>query len=167
MSAPAWFDKNVYFQNKLAQLKVVEPTANWTETSLVKAFDAAGYDASNADSLFSHFEQYGNTEGVSPSGYFVPSAYLQNKLTQMQADDPTYTMAQLEAALKDAGLSAWDHYTQYGAAEGLSTSQYFNTNEYLNAKLAQMQATDPAYTMDQLKADLQAAGLNPIEHYML
>ena len=167
MSAPAWFDKNVYFQNKLAQLKVVEPTANWTETSLVKAFDAAGYDASNADSLFSHFEQYGNTEGVSPSGYFVSSAYLQNKLTQMQADDPTYTMAQLEAALKDAGLSAWDHYTQYGAAEGLSTSQYFNTNDYLNAKLAQMQATDPAYTMDQLKADLQAAGLNPIEHYML
>ena len=167
MSAPAWFDKNVYFQNKLAQLKAAEPAANWTESSLVKAFHDSGYDASSADSLFSHFEEWGNAEGVSPSGYFVPSAYLQNKLTQMQASDPTYTMDQLQTALKDAGLSAWDHYTQFGAAEGLSTSQYFNTNEYLNAKLAQMQATDASYTMDQLKADLQAAGLNPIEHYEL
>lgn len=167
MSAPAWFDKNVYFQNKLAQLKAAEPAANWTESSLVKAFHDSGYDASSADSLFSHFEEWGNAEGVSPSGYFVPSDYLQNKLTQMQASDPTYTMDQLQTALKDAGLSAWDHYTQFGAAEGLSTSQYFNTNEYLNAKLAQMQATDASYTMDQLKADLQAAGLNPIEHYEL
>lgn len=167
MSAPAWFDKNVYFQNKLAQLKAAEPAANWTESSLVKAFHDSGYDASSADSLFSHFEAWGNAEGVSPSGYFVPSAYLQNKLTQMQASDPTYTMDQLQTALKDAGLSAWDHYTQFGAAEGLSTSQYFNTTEYLNAKLAQMQATDASYTMDQLKADLQAAGLNPIEHYAL
>lgn len=171
MSAPAWFNYETYVSNKLAQLQATEPDAGWTAESLQAAFTANGY-SNDADGMYRHFVDFGNAENVSPSSYFVVSEYMANKLAQMQAAEPDagWDMAKLEQAFKDAGLSAWDHYEQFGQAEGISPSSLFDTSAYLEAKLAQLQATEPDAgweTVDQVVKAFQENGLNPIEHYVL
>lgn len=171
MSAPAWFNYETYVSNKLAQLQATEPDAGWTAESLQAAFTANGY-SNDADGMYRHFVDFGNAENVSPSPWFVASEYMANKLAQMQAAEPDagWDMAKLEQAFKDAGLSAWDHYEQFGQAEGISPSSLFDTGAYLEAKLAQLQATEPDAgweTVDQVVKAFQENGLNPIEHYVL
>lgn len=168
MSAPAWFDKDVYLANKLAQLQADDPNAGWTDMALLEALNNAGFNPFTADGVYAHFVAYGNAEGISPNAYFDEATYMANKLAQMQANDPAYTMQQLEQAFKDAGLSAWDHYTLYGTEEGISPSAGFNTEAYLNAKVQQMiDAGNTNYTKADLIQDLKNADLNPIEHYLL
>ncbi|WP_300707307.1 hypothetical protein [uncultured Desulfovibrio sp.] len=171
MSAPAWFNYATYVANKLAQLQSADPEAGWTSESLQAAFTAAGY-SNDADGMYQHFVDWGNAENVSPSPYFVVSEYMANKLAQLQSAEPAagWDMTKLEQAFKDAGLSAWDHYTLYGQDEGISPSSLFDNNAYLSAKLAQLQSTEPDAgweSVDQVVDAFQAAGLNPIEHYML
>ena len=171
MSAPAWFNYATYVANKLAQLQSADPEAGWTSESLQAAFTAAGY-SNDADGMYQHFVDWGNAENVSPSPYFVVSEYMANKLAQLQSAEPAagWDMTKLEQAFKDAGLSAWDHYTMYGQDEGISPSSLFDNNAYLAAKLAQLQSTEPDAgweSVDQVVDAFQAAGLNPIEHYML
>lgn len=167
MSTPAWFDRDTYLQNKLIQLQQTDPQGAWTATSLDAAFTAAGYNTSRVDSMYEHFLAYGNAENVSPNGWFDVSYYKDSKLLQMQQSNPESTMAQLEQAFADANLSYWDHYLLYGAREGVDPSSYFSTNAYMQAKLLQMQASDPSYTLDQLHDAFLNANLNPIEHYVL
>ena len=171
MSAPAWFNYATYVANKLAQLQSADPEAGWTSESLQAAFTAAGY-SNDADGMYQHFVDWGNAENVSPSPYFVVSEYMANKLAQLQSAEPAagWDMTKLEQAFKDAGLSAWDHYTLYGQDEGISPSSLFDNNAYLAAKLAQLQSAQPDAgweSVDQVVDAFQAAGLNPIEHYML
>ena len=171
MSAPAWFNYETYVSNKLAQLQAAEPDAGWTAESLQEAFTANGY-SSDANGMYRHFVDFGNAENVSPSPYFVVSEYMANKLAQLQADEPDagWDMAKLEEAFKANGLSAWDHYERFGQAEGISPSSLFDTNAYLAAKLAQLQADEPNAgweTVDQVVKAFQENGLNPIEHYVL
>lgn len=171
MSAPAWFNYETYVSNKLAQLQAAEPDAGWTAESLQAAFTANGY-SSDANGMYQHFVDFGNAENVSPSPYFVVSEYMANKLAQLQADEPDagWDMAKLEEAFKTNGLSAWDHYERFGQAEGISPSSLFDTNAYLAAKLAQLQADEPNAgweTVDQVVTAFQENGLNPIEHYFL
>ena len=170
MSAPAWFDKDVYLDNKLAQLQADEPNNGWDELKMAEAFNNAGFNPFTADGVYAHFVAYGNAENVSPNAYFDVDTYFANKLAQLQATEPDKgwtSVDQVKEAFADAGLSAWDHYTLYGTAEGISPSAGFNTEDYMNAKLAQMQADDPAYTMEQLEQAFKDADLNPIEHYLL
>lgn len=53
--------------------------------------------------------------------WFDPTVYMQNKLAQMQATDPAYTMSDLVAAFADAGFVGeegyFQHFLQFGAAE--------------------------------------------------
>lgn len=169
MSAPAWFDKDVYLANKLVQLKADEPKNGWTEMKMLEAFNNAGYDPFNADAVFAHFEAYGNAENVSPNQYFDVQYYMNSKLTLLKTTEPDagWDMDKLEQAFKDAGLSAWDHYTLYGISEGINPSIFFNTGDYMKAKLDQMRADDPTYTKDDLLKAFKDADLNPIEHYVL
>lgn len=176
MSAPAWFNYETYVSNKLAQLQAADPDqyGSYTVAELEAGMQAAGY-ANNADGMYQHFVEYGNAENVSPSPYFVVSEYLANKLAQLQAADPaqygSLTVTDVANGFAEAGLSAWDHYTQYGQAEGVSPSSSFDTNAYLTAKLEQLKTLDPAqygeYTVEDVANGFAAAGLNPIEHYML
>lgn len=136
-----------------------ESDPEYTMAQLEAAFKDAGLTA------YEHYEAYGDSEGLSPNPNFDRSYYMAAKLAQMQKTDPEYTMDQLEAAFKDAGLTAYEHYDAYGDAEGLSPNQYFDRDFYMAAKLAQMQASDPEYTMDQLEAALKDAGLTAYEHY--
>lgn len=170
MSAPAWFDKDVYLANKLAQLQADEPNNGWDMLKMLEAFNNAGFNPFTDDGIYAHFVAFGNAEGISPNAYFDEGTYFTNKLAQLQATEPDKgwtSVDQVKEAFADAGLSAWDHYTLFGTAEGVSPSKYFDTNAYMQAKLAQMQADDPAYTMTQLQQAFKDADLNPIEHYIL
>lgn len=170
MSAPAWFDKDVYLVNKLAQLQADEPNNGWDMLKMLEAFNNAGFNPFTDDGIYAHFVAFGNAEGISPNAYFDEGTYFANKLAQLQATEPDKgwtSVDQVKEAFADAGLSAWDHYTLFGAAEGVSPSKYFDTNAYMQAKLAQMQADDPAYTLTQLQQAFKDADLNPIEHYIL
>ncbi|WP_346667200.1 hypothetical protein [uncultured Desulfovibrio sp.] len=176
MSAPAWFNYETYLVNKLAQLKTADPEqyGDYTEAELKASMLEAGY-SNDADGMYQHFEQFGNAENVSPSPYFVVSEYLANKLTQLQTLDPeqygSFTVTDVANSFAEAGLSAWDHYTLFGQAEGVSPSAIFDNNAYLAAKLEQLKTLDPAqygeYTVKDVVNAFAAAGLNPIEHYML
>ncbi|WP_300709962.1 calcium-binding protein [uncultured Desulfovibrio sp.] len=171
MSAPAWFNSATYVANKLAQLQATEPEAGWTGESLQAAFTANGY-SNDADGMYRHFVDWGNAENVSPSPYFVVSEYMANKLAQLQRDAPAagWDMTKVEQAFRDAGLSAWDHYTLYGQAEGISPSSLFDNNAYLAAKLTQLQRDEAEAgwaSVAQVVEAFQANGLNPIEHYLL
>ena len=176
MSAPAWFNYETYLVNKLAQLKTADPEqyGDYTEAELKASMLEAGY-SNDADGMYQHFEQFGNAENVSPSPYFVVSEYLANKLAQLQTLDPeqygSFTVTDVANSFAEAGLSAWDHYTLFGQAEGVSPSAIFDNNAYLAAKLEQLKTLDPAqygeYTVKDVVNAFAAEGLNPIEHYML
>lgn len=58
-------------------------------------------------------------EYISPSANFDSNAYLREKLALMQGDDPAYTMEQLVADFKEAGLTPLTHYLAYGHLENI------------------------------------------------
>lgn len=100
---------------------------------------------------------------------FDKDFYLQQKLTQLQQAEggaEFETRADVEAAFEASGLTAEQHYVQFGAAEDLNPNANFDTNVYLNQKLAQLQEAgeDFSSTADVLEA-IQAAGLSPLSHY--
>lgn len=160
--AQAWFKSTLYFQNKLASLG-----EGWDANRLIKAFKDAGFDPNNEDSMQAHFDAYGKFENVSPNALFDAETYYYNKALQyFKTNNATAGQVEYMKTMFDgAGLSAWDHYTQYGVEEGINPSTAINTNQYMADKLAQMRVGDPSYTMDQLLQAFKDAGLNPISHY--
>ena len=113
------------------------------------------------------------------SSWFDSQRYLQSKLAQTQrahetdANGKPYTLDSLQAALADAGLTPEQHYALYGRTEGLNPNPYFNENEYLAAKLQQLQhnpdTTVAAEWKGKSTADLAKvmadSGMTPVEHY--
>lgn len=158
---PAWFDDKAYFANKMAQVNETA-TTQYEAADFAAALKAAGVDPNNPESLYNHFVNFGNAEGVSPNGYFDADAYIANKAAQAGS-----TVEAVEQAFKDAGLSAWDHYQAFGTKEGINPSASFNTDEYLQAKVDYELAKGNAITLDQLKATLAENNLSALEHYYL
>ena len=178
MAAPVWFDYKAYFNNKLALLNESDSVfdslgGGYNDLTLKAAFEAAGYSV-DADGLYQHFVDFGNAEGISPNAWFNTEEYLYNKAADyFNSSSVTPQMVEsMRLAMMNSGMSAWDHYDQYwaesyekdGSFNNPSTS--FDVSAYMNAKLAQMQAENPDYTMDDLVADFVAAGLSPVEHYV-
>lgn len=163
-AVPAWFDADLYMENKLEQLG-----DGWDAQSVRKAFDDAGY--SGDEGCYRHFLDFGNRENVSPNKYFDSGDYFQSKLTQLQRDLPgeSWTLESVQQAFENANLSTWDHYGQYGMSEGVDPCDSFSTSAYFKAKLDALQRDDPAgnWTMESMIAAFQQAGLNPVQHYML
>lgn len=160
-----WFDDQTYMTNKLAQMQTIDPT--YSLADLEAAFERTGF--TGEEGLYNHFVKYGNAENVSPTDYFDVEYYFQSKAAQFFSVDfdnvTSDQIALMKASFKKVGLSAWDHYLKYGMKEGIDPSAKFDTSEYMNAKLAQMQTSDPDYTIDQLYEAFQNAKLNPVEHY--
>ncbi|MCG7600467.1 hypothetical protein MHM84_11765 [Halomonas sp. McH1-25] len=100
---------------------------------------------------------------------FDRNFYLEQKLAQLQAAGNTEytTTADVLAAFQEAGLTAQAHYEMWGAGEGLNPSAEFDTQAYLEAKLAQLQEAGYSEysTTEQVLAAFQEAGLSPLEHY--
>nr|WP_320115708.1 hypothetical protein [uncultured Desulfuromonas sp.] len=71
-----------------------------------------------------HYLQYGAGESINPSNAFDASQYFADKLADLQAEDPeTYadwTAEDVQNAFLDAGLTAIQHYVEYGMDEGLT-----------------------------------------------
>lgn len=104
--------------------------------------------------------------------WFDPAVYMQNKLAQMQATDPAYTMSDLVAAFADAGFVGeegyFQHFLQFGAAEEVAPNAYFNANEYYAAKAAQFYGeafTGSELQIAQVKTLINKEGMNAWTHY--
>lgn len=168
MATPAWFEEDYYLNQKLAQLRATDPT-NWkskTVEDVKKAFDEAGFTP------YDHWVAYGNSENVSPTSQFDINFYIAAKVNALNAvnyEGKTWTMESVLQAFEDAGMSAWDHYHQFGSAEDIAPNSAFDSGKYYQAKVAQL--NDIAYegrsdwTVDQVKAAFAEAGITALEHY--
>lgn len=175
---PAWFDEDTYLANKLASLQATDPDGNWTAQSMADAFVEAGYvdiHTTDGTDVYQHFLDYGNSENISPSPYFDVDYYYQAKAASFfnEAFDDVSAMhiAKIKGAFAENNLSAWDHYTQYGSQEGIAASANFDTQAYLEAKAAVLNATlqdgETKYTAEDVANAIHDAGWNALEHYMM
>ncbi len=157
--APGWFDADMYYNNKLAQLG-----SGWGKAALDAALLASGY-SSDSSGLYRHFVDYGNAEGLSPSPYFDTQQYLVNKTADFYgvSSPSALQIETVSALIANAGMSAWDHYISYGWKEGINPSNAFNTEQYLADKLLQL---GDLWTMANLKDALANSNLNPISHFV-
>lgn len=160
-TVPAWFNYETYMTNKLAQVG-----SSYTMTTLVEAFSAAGFVG--VEGAYQHFLQYGANEDVSPAADFSPSQYYYFKAAQYYGKEISAVTeldaASMQVAIKNAGMNAWSHYTQYGTSEGINASNSFDTMNYLTAKAAAMGG---AWTAAEVGKAISDAGMNAYEHFML
>lgn len=114
VSPNALFSADQYYTAKAAQFYDKAPSAvSALEVATVKGLiKDAGMNA------WTHYQAYGASEGVNPSNDFDSTAYMEAKLALMKADDPNYTMDNLEAAFAAAGYSPLEHFLTFGGLEG-------------------------------------------------
>ena len=173
MANPSWFNAKDYLTNKLAQLQATEPEGNWTVYSMAQAFANEGYEGE--DGAYQHFLDYGMSEDVSPNALFDVDAYYSNKLDALKNDPKTAeewadkTVDDVKDAFTANGLSAWEHYQQFGTAEGINPSADFDTVKYLEAKAAAMNALggDKVWTAADVADAFAENGWSALEHYEL
>ena len=72
--------------------------------------------------------------------WFDEHHYLRSKLAQLNQSGQTeyLTIAQVREDITAAGYTPYEHFNQFSLEEGTSPSQYFNTHEYLQAKLREL-----------------------------
>lgn len=164
MVIPAWFDEGYYLMSKLKQLQAQEPSANWTQTSLLMALNENGFTP------YTHFLHLGTTEGLNPNQWFNMHEYLHAKLQQLATVEPNVSWSEgsLVQAIVNAGMSVWEHFQQHGWREGVNPSNDFDIDGYFNLKLGQLKSTDPGggWTFQAVVDAFVAAGFDPITHYM-
>ena len=167
MADPKWFDEEYYLTGKLAQLKSLDAQyRDWKVDDVKKAFSDAGLTA------YEHFTQFGHSEWISPSESFDANYYLASKALLLNegfyGGRDTWTVQEVLASFKAAGLSAWDHYVQYGFAEGVNPSASMDTDAYCAAKAVELnkQAYDGKtdWTVADVKAAFSAAGITALQH---
>ena len=164
------FDKDYYLQAKLDALVASGETewvgkdADFLETVLVNVYGLTPED---------HYSQYGYAEGLAPNAYFNAAEYTLAKATQLFNAGLYLTIedAQADYEAKWPG-DDYQHYLQYGSAEGINPSNAFDESSYLDSKLAALQA-DPDTsvewadkTADDVQAAFTAAGLTVLGHYI-
>ena len=173
MANPTWFVAKDYLANKLSQLQATEPEGNWNVYSMAQAFANSGYEGE--EGAYQHFLDFGMNEEVSPNALFDVDAYYANKLDALKSDPKTATewadktVADVKDAFAANGLSAWEHYQQFGTAEGINPSADFDTMKYLQAKTDAMNAVggDKVWTVADIADAFAENGLSAIEHYEL
>ena len=167
MATPSWFNEQYYLRSKLAQLNSGDTPSEYTTTAQVRqAIEGTGL------TVYDHFQQFSLDEHTSPSQYFNTHEYLVGKAEELNADleegDTPWTPTTVAQAIKAAGYqTAWDHFNQYGMREGVSPSNNFDVDAYLEAKVANLQEDDPAgnWTLKKVIDAFEQAGLNPVSHY--
>lgn len=103
---------------------------------------------------------------------FNESYYLNAKLTALQATETEWvgkTTDFLKTVLQNVyGLTAEDHYNQYGRTEGLAPNAYFNADEYKLAKATAMFDSGKYLTIEAAQADFDAKWpFDSYQHYLL
>lgn len=106
---------------------------------------------------------------------FDKDFYLNAKLAQLQADSATAndydTVADVEDAFAAAGLTAEQHYAEYGHEEGLAPNAFFDPAEYVQAKAEQMVDNGEANDVNAAKDEFislwnQVGSGNVYDHYL-
>lgn len=164
MANPAWFDYDYYMAQKLASLQ--ESDSSWTTTSLVNAFNNAGFVGE--EGAYQHFLQFGASEDVSPNSLFNATEYYAAKAANYYGVSPSAVTelqrANMKTAIENAGMNAWTHYQQYGTVEGINSSNSFDTNAYLEAKAT---ALGGDWTAATVAAAIRDAGMSALEHFKM
>jgi hypothetical protein len=111
----AYFDHDQYIYNKAVQMVQLGGYQGTTEA--MAAFRLAWpFDA------YQHYLMYGAAEGIDASNNFDESAYLAEKLSDLQAADAATwgnrDINYLRGVILAAGLTPLTHYMAYGATEG-------------------------------------------------
>ena len=105
--------------------------------------------------------------------WFVAKDYLNNKLAQLQANDPkgNWTMETMTKALEEAGYKGDDglykHFTEFGMDENVSPNAAFDVSFYLAAKAKQVEALQPGTTwsVNKVYEAITGSGMSVWEHY--
>ena len=168
------FDETYYLKSKLAQLKASDSQyADWTTEQVKTAIEEAGMTVEQ------HYQQYSLVEGTSANPYFNTVEYLEAKAAQLnsiaEGGKTNWTVDDVIKAFQEAGFTAEEHYQMYGCKETdangylINPSNAFDANAYVQAKLAQLVATDPEtygeWTAENVAEAIAEAGMTPVEHY--
>ncbi|PLC48166.1 hypothetical protein CR159_19795 [Pollutimonas subterranea] len=102
--------------------------------------------------------------------WFNKEDYLTSKLAQLRAaGDNTYSnIVTLDAALVNAGFTAFSHFEAFGSIERTSPNKYFNATEYLAAKAVQLNSVagnTKVWTADNVALAIKDAGMTVWGHY--
>ena len=175
IETPSWFDANEYYKNKADQLKAVDPDKyeSWNAGTVKDYFISNGIDP------YQHFVDYGKAENVAPNSYFDANFYLRAKadwLNNYENEDGSlgfdgkddWTAADVQKAFSDAGLTAWEHYLQFGTDEGVNPNETLDVQAYYEAKAAQLNETEyqdrTDWTADDVKEAFKEAGITAAQH---
>ncbi len=167
------FNETYYLGVKLKSLQ--SQSSEWVGKStadLRVALTNAGFTPE------SHYMTWGYQENLAPNEYFNAAEYSRAKATLLYNEGlltHTNTYASIdeaEAAFKAAWSGdVYQHYLQYGSAEGINPSNSFDESSYFASKLALLQA-DPATqaewgtkTVVDLQALFKSIGLTALAHY--
>lgn len=155
MNTPIWFNPDYYMHQKYLALTATDPT--WSVATMQAAFDAAGLTP------LAHYMACGDKEGIAPNALFNQADYLKNKADSMGG---TVSADWVLDAIHANGMTVAEHYDRFGFGEGINPSNNFDQGKYLQAKLYQVQATAPTFTMADLIAAFNNAGFTAVEHYL-
>lgn len=110
--------------------------------------------------------------------YFNESYYLKEKLAQLKVVDPNgdlnggkpwATTSEVQAAFTANGLTAEQHFEQYGQYEGLNPVAEFVADEYLAMKAAQLnsikQDGKSDWTAAEIKTAINDANMSVLDHF--
>ncbi len=160
------FDEAYYLQAKLAALVVDHP--EWdgkTAADLKTVMQNLGMTPEQ------HYMEHGYKEGLQPNAYFNAAEYTAAKAQQLFDKGLYMTVADAKAAFEAAWPgNPYEHYIRHGADEDINPSNAFDASSYMAAKLASLQAADPAKwgetTVEQLTDIFIEQGFTPLTHYM-
>ena len=169
-STPDWFDANYYLASKAALLNAQKSggRTNWTATEVLQAITSSGL------TVYAHYVQYGQADGLNPNAWFDQACYLQEKAAALNAaayaGRTNWTPAQVLQAITGSGLTVYAHYVQYGQADGLNPNAWFDQAHYLQEKAAVLNATAYAgrtnWTPAQVLQAITGSGLTVYAHYV-
>ena len=105
-----YFNANEYYYAKAAQYFGVETATATQAAAVAKMIQDTGMNA------WTHYQQFGSTEGVNPSNAFDAKAYLTAKAAAMGGD---WTADSIAKAIADNGMTVLEHYLTFaGTGEG-------------------------------------------------
>lgn len=94
--------------------------------------------------------------------WFDTSYYMHEKYTELVAKDPSWTVATMQTAFDNVGLTPFMHYQQFGDKENISPNVLFNQEDYLRNKANAMgSGISEQWVLDTI----HNAGMSLAEHY--
>ncbi len=102
--------------------------------------------------------------------WFIEVDYLNSKLQELNRVDPTggWNLVTLNRAIQDAGFTPLSHFQAFGSVERTSPNQFFDANQYLANKAAQLNSllgSDGSWDAERVALAIDQAGLTIWQHF--